>query len=220
VQDCGTVTLDDVKGFPSWVDAKKAEIRNATEFPPIINRACEYPCGWRSRCPLHIKVAGELETIKPGAFRPPVTLEEAQALGLWILTGESVLKAAKAAAKAFVAQHGPVPLPLTGKEMRINRTTEWEGGALDALNTVGAALLAQGMSPQEAQKTILDTVTFHWSQVEQVTKKLWPYSGKGITGPVKVAHQAIRGPVEQTIRGKGAESPRGEVFTIAAEKET
>jgi hypothetical protein len=150
VQQCGTVTHEDVKAFPSWVKAREAEILSCTDFKPVLGRDCSW-CGFISECPLHQKTAGELETIPPDRFRPPATLEEAQALGLWIMTGEAVLAAAKKAARAWVEQHGAVVLPSTGKEMRLNPSNEWEGPAVDALNEIGRELLAQGKTPDEAR---------------------------------------------------------------------
>jgi hypothetical protein len=65
----------------------------------------------------------------------------------------------------------------------------------------------------------LEALSFRWSQVEKVTKALWPYSGKGVTGDVKQANRAIREPMEQRIRLSGAESPRAPTFGIYAERE-
>jgi hypothetical protein len=112
-----------------------------------------------------------------------------------------------------------VALPATDKELRLNPSSEWEGSARTALNEIGGALLDAGASPEEARSRILELATFRWGQVETITKKLWPYSGKGVSGDVRAANKAVREPVEREVRAQGTETPRQPTFGVFSRKE-
>lgn len=218
VQSCGTVTPQDVASFGPWVQEQDARIRGMTEFPAIMQKACDY-CGWVHRCPAHQQTRTDLTTRAPESFGAIQTLEQAQAGGLWLLAAERCVKAAKAQLKAYVEEHGAVELPGTGQELRLNPQTEFEVPAVAALNEIGAALVAAGHSPDDVRRLVLGAVTFRWSQVEGVTKKLWPYSGKGVDANAKASAKAVRGPVEGRIRSAGTESPRAATFGVYSTRE-
>ncbi len=205
IEEAPPVTLEDVAGFPAWLESQVERILATTEWRPVMGKQCDW-CGFVEECPAHRKTAGQLQTLDPDGFKAITTREQAIKGALWLMAAERCVAIAKEKLREYVEQHGPVEIPGTDKELAIRPVTEKEAPAGDVLG----ALAALGV-PKDV---ILGALTLRPKHAEAILKKQWPLSGKGITASVKAANRQARAQAEAVLADLWTEKPRRGRFGI------
>lgn len=201
---------EELNEFPGWVEEIRREILNTEDFEPRLGGHCGY-CGFVAECPAHQKVGQQIVTLSPEKLRVPQTLEEAERGGLFLMAAERYVSEVKRVLREYVEANGSVALADTGKELRLDAATDWEGSAGDILG----AMLQAGL-PKDL---ILDRMSLRWKNVESVLAGAYPLAGKGISAAVKADNKFARKEVGAKLRKLGVEKPRQATFGIFNSRE-